>query len=166
MSEPVNPYAAPKTLLSDWRRGVTPPRPRSLKWASFVLGVETCWRVATYWNEVDVHGLAAVVQDLEWIEASAFVIVPGWIACLLNRRNRVSFFLTSLALGAVVLTSVYGLALYRQHYSSPWFYLVAVLVAGLAYLFYRAAFGLPSRVYFGITPQKRELNTASTPNEH
>ncbi len=154
MDDPINPYATPKTPLSTKRRDVdTVRKPRSLKWATFVLFVETYLRVADCWEDVEEYGLAEVVEDLTWIDLLAILAFPGCMACLLALRNKPSYYLTSMSLAAVTLGTVHDLAFYLQDYSLPVYLIVFSVLVSYMYLFYRVAFGVPARVYFGEVEQ-------------
>ncbi|MGV3660214.1 MAG: hypothetical protein ACO1TE_08510 [Prosthecobacter sp.] len=176
MDEPINPYAAPKTLLGDARRDVeTARRPRSLKWATYVLGFETCLRLVHYWDNLARHGVAGTVEHLAWLDASALLIAAGWITCLVNKRNKASFYLTAFPLAFLTLVSAYAIASHRQlplllqAFPTLLFLILVPIFGGLVYLFCRVAFGMPSRQYFGMNapmPEKAAAENDSREARH
>lgn len=161
MEEEFNPYAAPR---ADAGVPLGPPRrPASVKWATFALGLMTAAVSYLYWMSATLYGEASVWNTR--LLSEPFWLIPiGFVLCVLRRRDKVSFGLVALLLGGLSCRAVIVMlprwtalnAFATIHIGER---VAEILMTfGLIYLFYRFAFGVPSRRYFGMgmTGQREE----------
>lgn len=164
--DPINPYAAPKAqslLAEDGKDTSLPPRPRSVKWATFVFGAFTLVMGVLYWQAFNDLG-----DRKFWQEMSIFdrvLLLPiGLGLSLFGGRRKIAYYVNSgiLALLAIIITWQLFLKWLFDGAFAKVFMLdrafEALVCFLLCYLSYRYTFGLPSRRYFGL---HKDLHAAS-----
>lgn len=158
MEENLNPYAAPKTESPAPKIGASGRRPPVVKWAAFVLGVGTCAASLVYWETISAYGAWDVWKHQPLFDLPLFLPVAFFL-CLFRRRSKITFFIIAFVLGwmlwraATKAFAIWSLPHASMAYPAGEREAELLLALGLAYLFYRFTFGLPSRAYHGMVRQ-------------
>lgn len=154
VTEPINPYAAPKAKLVNPEAEAS-RRPASVKWATFVFGVFTLGMVVFYGQIVSTHGM----QKL-WPEQSIVLslLLPfGLSFSLFGGRRKMAYYVNAGVLAAIVIKLSWNTFFQRWALKGAWVNMFifdrcmeAFWLFLIWFLFYRFTFGLPSRRYFGV----------------
>lgn len=160
---PVNPYAPPKVEVLGAE--VLPPqpmrRPRSTKWAIFILLVKVVVIHWLHWGIIQESGFEglwdAYAVQLSSLAAPVLSFL-GLVMLVFTQRSRVAYALASSALCVMFCDGVTYNYLQLRTYGNvkntfPFVLDVViqvVLFSFFLYLLYRFIFGLPSRRYYRI----------------
>lgn len=154
--ETVNPYAAPQatSLAAPGPEDVRLRRPRSVKWATWILGLNTVALIAIYWQTIRAYGAEKVMLSQPLFD-SAFLVPIGFVIALFG-RGKFAYYSIATVLGMMifkVLKLIWSRWMTMPIFHKAFFVghcMELLLACGIIYLFYRVVFGLPSRSYFGV----------------
>lgn len=155
-NEDINPYAAPQaaSLAAPEPNASRLRRPRSVKWATWILGLNAIGLIVIYWQTIRAYGAEKVMQSQPLFD-SAFLIPIGFVIALFG-RGKFAYYSISAVLGMMsfkVLKLVWSRLMTTPIFHKAFFieHCVGLLLAyGIIYLFYRVVFGPPSRCYFDV----------------
>lgn len=156
MEEHLNPYAAPKAEVTVATQ--RPPRPRVVKWATFVLGLFTVVVIYLYAATISARGLASTFKHQSVFDLP-IPVTMAFLLCLFRRKDKLSFGVVIFTLGWICARTVERMWprwTTPQAFENFWIperIGEILFTIGVLYLFYRFTFGLPSRTYFGVVNQ-------------
>jgi len=154
MSDSFNPYSPPKAPITEESLEARLPRPRAIKWATFILGMFTFIAIINYWRAIAKVGAVAVWQAEPLF--NPVLLLPFGFGLSLFGRSRMAYY------GLVCILGFLSFQVFRV-FMGQWLAPTALFwmdfgeragefMASFSLwdLFYRVAFGLPSRRYYGL----------------